>query len=206
MKYNLYEFDLSLLKGDEVIVGIDEAGRGPLAGPVVAAAVVLNLNEPIVGLNDSKKLTPKMRKILYQEITKSALAWSVAFVDEKEISELNILNASLKAMFLATEKIEIANPIYLVDGNRMVYGLQPQINIVRGDSLSASIAAASIIAKVTRDDYMAELAILYPQYGFERHFGYPTKEHVRALYKFGPCPCHRTNFEPIKSILIKSGK
>jgi len=202
-KYELYEFDRLYLDKKSVIIGIDEAGRGPLAGPVVAAAVALDLNNPIYGLDDSKKLAPKIRKSLYGEITSRALGWSVAFVDEDDIFELNILWASLKAMFLAARKLKINNPLYIVDGNRSVYGLYPQVTIVKGDSLSASIAAASIIAKVTRDKFMTDLSSSYPQYGFERHFGYATKEHIRALNEYGPCPHHRRYFEPVRIVLEK---
>lgn len=201
IKYPLYELDLNHAAGNRIVIGIDEAGRGPLAGPVAAAAVALNLNDPIPGLDDSKKLTPKKRDEIYHEIISRAMAWSVEMVDEKSIDKLNILKASLTAMRIAAMKLNVKNPVYLVDGNRMVDELRPQINIIGGDSLSASIAAASVIAKVTRDRFMIEISGNYPEYGFERHFGYATREHLAALDKYGPCPLHRKSFEPVRIAL-----
>ncbi len=181
-------------EGFKIICGTDEAGRGPLAGPVCAAAVILPEGVLIRGLNDSKKLTPKRRDELFDEITKTALAYAVAFSDEKRIDEINILNASLEAMNKAVAALKIKPDFTLVDGN-ITRGLEfPCRAIVKGDSKSASIAAASVLAKVSRDRYMIKAAELYPEYGFEKHKGYGTKAHCEAILKYGPCPIHRRSF------------
>lgn len=181
-------------EGFEIVCGIDEAGRGPLAGPVCAAAVVLPRDLEIEGLNDSKKLSDKRRRVLFDEITAQAVTYGIAFATEQEIDEINILQATFLAMRRALAQLSIQPSIALIDGNRETdFGL-PVRTIVKGDSLSANIAAASILAKVTRDDFMLEQAKLYPEYGFDIHKGYGTKVHYEALRKYGPCPIHRRTF------------
>ena len=180
--------------GMQVICGVDEAGRGPLAGPVCAAAVILPSHLEIPGLNDSKKLTDKRRRELYPAILEKALGYGIAFADHKEIDEINILQATYLAMERALDQLSVKPDIALIDGNRAKnFGLQVQ-TVVKGDSLSANIAAASILAKVTRDDVMLQMAESYPQYGFEVHKGYGTKAHYEALAQYGPCPIHRMTF------------
>lgn len=180
--------------GFEAVCGVDEAGRGPVAGPVCAAAVILPGGIVIEGLNDSKKLSEKKREKLFDEITENALAWSVSLVDERVIDEINILQATFRAMAQAIAQLDPSAQLALVDGNRAAdFGL-PVRTIVKGDGLSASIAAASILAKVTRDRLMEQYAEQYPQYGFEIHKGYGTKRHYAALREFGPCPIHRMSF------------
>ena len=176
------------------ICGIDEAGRGPLAGPVYAAAVILPFGVRMPGLNDSKKLSESVRERLYNEITSVALAFAVASANHEEVDKLNILNATFLAMARATDELKQKPDIYLVDGNRGP-GLDVRcICITGGDGKSASIAAASILAKVSRDRYMTGLARMYPQYGFEKHKGYGTKMHYEMLRKFGPSEIHRSTF------------
>ncbi len=177
-----------------LVCGIDEAGRGPLAGPVYAAAVILPGDWEPEGLNDSKKLTPRRREQLFDEITARASAYGIAFATEKEIDEVNILQATFLAMRRALERLPVVPDLALVDGNR-----DPGLGIptrceVRGDGRYACIAAASVLAKVSRDRVMAEYDAAYPQYGFLRHKGYGTKEHCEALRAFGPCPIHRQSF------------
>ena len=181
-------------EGYSVICGVDEAGRGPLAGPVCAAAVILPENVEIPGLNDSKKLSDKRRRELFPQIKEKALAYGIAFASHEEIDEINILQATYLAMQRAIDQLEGKAELALIDGNRAKdFGL-PVKTVVHGDSLSASIAAASILAKVTRDDYMVKMAEEYPQYGFEIHKGYGTKAHYEALRQYGPCPIHRSTF------------
>ena len=180
--------------GFELVCGVDEAGRGPLAGPVCAAAVILPPNLEIPGLNDSKKLTDKKRRELYDVIIEHAVAYGVACVDEKEIDEINILQATFRAMERAVEKLSVRPDIVLVDGNRAPFMPVPVKTVVKGDSLSASIAAASVLAKVTRDRLMEEQDALYPAYGFAVHKGYGTKRHYEALAEHGPCAIHRMTF------------
>ena len=181
-------------RGMQVICGVDEAGRGPLAGPVCAAVVILPPHLEIPGLNDSKKLTDKRRRELYPVILERALGYGIAFADHKEIDEINILQATYLAMERALDQLPVKPDIALIDGNRAKnFGLPVQ-TVVKGDSLSANIAAASILAKVTRDDLMLQLAESYPQYGFEVHKGYGTKAHYEALAQYGPCPIHRMTF------------
>ena len=181
-------------EGFEIVCGIDEAGRGPLAGPVCAAAVVLPRDLEIEGLNDSKKLSDKRRRALFDEIIAQAVTYGIAFATEQEIDEINLLQATFLAMRRALAQLSIQPSIALIDGNRETdFGL-PVRTIVKGDSLSANIAAASILAKVTRDDFMLEQAKLYPEYGFDIHKGYGTKAHYEALRKYGPCPIHRRTF------------
>ena len=180
--------------GFELVCGVDEAGRGPLAGPVCAAAVILPKDLVIEGLNDSKKLTDKKRRELFPIITEQAVAYGIAFADEKEIDEINILQATFRAMARAICALDPKPQLALIDGNRAAdFGL-PVRTIVKGDSLSASIAAASILAKVTRDRLMEQYAERYAQYGFEVHKGYGTKRHYEALREFGPCEIHRMTF------------
>ena len=180
--------------GVKLVCGVDEAGRGPLAGPVCAAAVILPPGLQIPGLNDSKKLTDKKRRALYDVITAEAVAYGIAFAGEKEIDEINILQATFLAMQRAMEQLSPQPELALIDGNRAkAFGL-PVRTIVGGDGLSASIAAASILAKVTRDRLMEDYDAQYPQYGFAVHKGYGTKRHYAALRQFGPCPIHRMTF------------
>lgn len=192
---NLWEFEEKYYaQGLQYICGIDEAGRGPLAGPVCAAAVILPVNIEIPGLNDSKKLTDKRRRELMPIIKEQAIAYGIAFADEKEIDEINILQATFLAMERAVQQLTVKPEVLLIDGNREKdFGI-PVETIVKGDSRSASIAAASVLAKVTRDDYLLQMAQEYPQYGFEIHKGYGTKAHYAAIEKYGPCPIHRMTF------------
>ena len=181
-------------QGLEIICGVDEAGRGPLAGPVCAAAVILPKHLEIPGLTDSKKLSDKRRRELFPEIQRQALAYGIGFASEKEIDEINILQATFLAMERALAQLSIPPELALIDGNREKdFGL-PVKTVIKGDSLSANIAAASILAKVSRDDLMLEMAREYPQYGFEVHKGYGTKAHYDALRMYGPCPIHRQTF------------
>ena len=180
--------------GVKLLCGVDEAGRGPLAGPVCAAAVILPRGFVIEGLNDSKKLTEKKREELFALICENAVTYGIAFASVEEIEEYNILNATFMAMNRAVEKLEFVPELALIDGNRDKGIKYPSRCIVKGDALCADIAAASILAKVTRDRYMYEMAELYPQYGFEKHKGYGTKLHYEALRQFGPSPIHRMSF------------
>lgn len=181
-------------RGIEVICGVDEAGRGPLAGPVCAAAVILPKNLEISGLNDSKKLSDKRRRELFPVIKEQAIAYGIAMVDHQQIDEINILQATYLAMKLAIERLAVKPDLALVDGNRSSDFGVPVETVVHGDSLSASIAAASVLAKVTRDDYMLQMAQEYPGYGFEIHKGYGTKAHYEALTNMGASPIHRMTF------------
>ena len=185
--------------GFSTLCGVDEAGAGPLAGPVYAAAVILPREIDLPGLNDSKKLTPKKRDALFDAITAAAVAWSVASVTAEEIDELDILNARMLAMDRAIEGLSIQPDLCLIDGNRdhgsAVAITAPHITLVGGDGKSASIAAASILAKVSRDRYVTDvLDREYPQYQFARHKGYGTKLHYEMLDRYGPCPAHRRTF------------
>lgn len=192
---DMWEFEREKqLEGYKLICGVDEAGRGPLAGPVCAAAVILPDGVDIPGLNDSKKLSDKKRRELYPIIKEKAVAYSIAFADHNEIDNINILQATFLAMQRAIDGLSVRPDFALIDGNRQKdFGLPVQ-TIVQGDGRSASIAAASILAKVTRDDLMEQLAITYPGYGFEIHKGYGTKAHYAALEQFGPSPVHRMTF------------
>ena len=181
-------------KGYKFVCGIDEAGRGPLAGPVCAAAVILPEGIEIEGLNDSKKLTEKKREKLFDIIKEKALAYAIAFADEKEIDEINILQATFLAMKRAFDALEVKADYALVDGNRMPKLDSDGETIVSGDALSPSIAAASILAKVTRDRLMVEYDKKYPQYQFAKHKGYGTKVHTEAIKEHGPCDIHRLTF------------
>lgn len=195
----MWEFERAALQsGYRMVCGCDEAGAGPLAGRVYAAAVVLPLGVQLPYLNDSKQVTPKRRDVLFAQIQACAAAWAVAWVEPDEIDRIDILNSRIKAMQLAIDGLDPAADYALIDGNRD-HGSRCAITlrhetIVKGDSRSASIAAASILAKVSRDRYMEEMAQVYPQYEFERHKGYPTKRHHALLREFGPCPIHRRSF------------
>ena len=185
-------------EGYSPVCGCDEAGAGPLAGPVYAAAVVLPFGLELPGLNDSKKLTEKKREALFPVIREQAVAWAVARVEAAEIDGTDILSARMKAMQLAIDQLAIAPALALIDGNRdhgkSAAITTPHRTIVKGDSLSASIAAASILAKVSRDRYMKEIAAQYPKYEFDRHKGYGTKRHYELLRQYGPSPIHRRTF------------
>ena len=196
---DFWQFEKEAMAEDRALVcGCDEAGAGPLAGPVYAAAVILPLGLDIPGLDDSKKLTEKKREALFPVIQEQALAWSVAAVDAAEIDRTDILSARMKAMQLAIDGLSPKPDFALIDGNRdhgSRYSIvTPHVVAVKGDSLSVSIAAASILAKVSRDRHMREMAALYPQYEFDRHKGYGTKRHRVLLGAFGPCPIHRRTF------------
>lgn len=186
-------------KGYKMVCGVDEAGRGPLAGPVFAAAVILQNDIVIEGLNDSKKLTEKKREKLYEEIKKYAIDYNVAFASEKEIDNINILNATFLAMKRAIEGLKIQPDFALVDGNRKPELKIDSQTIIKGDSLSASIAAASILAKVERDRLMKKLSEKYSRYQFSKHKGYGTKLHIDLIKQYGPCEIHRKSF--LKKIL-----
>jgi ribonuclease HII len=187
------------LRGACRICGIDEAGRGPLAGPVVAAAVILPEGFTHPTLTDSKKLTPRQREKIYQELTAfPGLEWGLGMVDGDEIDRINILQATWKAMVAAREKLQPPPDWTLVDGLRVPPLGEKQTAIVKGDLLSLSVSAASVIAKVTRDHLMEQLDRHYPAYGFARHKGYGTQAHLQALMEHGPCPAHRRSFEPVR--------
>lgn len=181
-------------RGLKLVCGVDEAGRGPLAGPVCAAAVILPAGIDIPGLDDSKKLSDKRRRELVPVIKEQAIAYGIAMVDHQRIDEINILQATFLAMEQAISQLTARPDIALIDGNRSKDFGVPVETVVHGDSLSASIAAASVLAKVTRDDYMVEMANTYDGYGFEIHKGYGTKKHYAALAELGPCPIHRMSF------------
>lgn len=198
----LFEFDNAVRNDYAIICGVDEAGRGPLAGDVYAAAVILDNNTYIEGLNDSKKLSEKKRELLYDEIISKAKAYCVATASVAEIEEFNILQATFMAMRRAVDGLGIIPDIALIDGNREPGLSCPMQAVVKGDGLSASIAAASILAKVSRDRYMAEIAEKYPEYCFEKHKGYGTKLHNELILKYGPSPVHRMSF--LKK-LLKNG-
>lgn len=192
---NLWEIEKTWAdRGFHAICGIDEAGRGPLAGPVCAAAVILPEGLEIPGLNDSKKLTDKKRRELFPIIEEQALAYGIGWASQAEIDDINILQATFLAMSRAVEQLNIRPDLALVDGNRAPTLDLPVETVVKGDSLSASIAAASVLAKVSRDDVMLCMAEEYPGYGFEVHKGYGTKAHYEALRTFGPTPIHRRTF------------
>ena len=192
---NLWEIEKTWAdRGFHAICGIDEAGRGPLAGPVCAAAVILPEGLEIPGLNDSKKLTDKKRRELFPIIEEQALAYGIGWASQEEIDDINILQATFLAMSRAVEQLNILPDLALVDGNRAPTLDLPVETVVKGDSLSASIAAASVLAKVSRDDVMLRMAEEYPGYGFEVHKGYGTKAHYEALRTFGPSPIHRRTF------------
>lgn len=185
-----------------LVAGVDEVGRGPLVGAVVTAAVILDPARPIIGLNDSKKLSEKRRLALYDEIKEKALAWSLGRAEPHEIDELNILHATMLAMQRAVAGLHIMPDFVLIDGNRCPALAMPSQAVVKGDSLVREISAASIIAKVTRDREMAELDLQYPEYGFAQHKGYPTALHREKLMQHGATPHHRRSFAPVRNALL----
>ena len=192
---NMWEIENSCYSDEiRLICGVDEAGRGPLAGPVCAAAVILPKDLELPGLTDSKKLTDKKRRELFPLIQEQAIAYGIGMATEQEIDEINILQATFLAMQRALDQLSVKPDLALIDGNRQKDFGVPTKTVVKGDSLSANIAAASILAKVTRDDLMVKMAEQYPQYGFEIHKGYGTKAHYAALREFGACPIHRMTF------------
>lgn len=197
------ESDLDLFAPEQFsrIAGVDEVGRGCLAGPVVAAAVILDPNRPIKGLRDSKKLSAKKRDELAEEIKEKALAWSVAAMGSEVIDKINILQATLEAMKAAVEKLPVEPDFVQVDGNKLPKWKWLSEAVVKGDDKVEWISAASIIAKTTRDGYMCKIAELYPQYGFEHHVGYGTAEHIKALKAYGPTPIHRKTFAPVREVI-----
>lgn len=201
MDWLLYENE-ARKDGYKIICGVDEAGRGPLAGPVYAAAVILHEGQIIEGVNDSKKLSEKKRELLYDKIIHECAAYAIGTASEKEIDEINILQATFLAMKRAVDGLELVPQLALVDGNRVPPLDDTEvITVVKGDSKSASIAAASILAKVSRDRYMLEMAEKYPQYQFDRHKGYGTKLHYEMIEKYGVCEIHRKTF--LKKVLNK---
>ena len=184
-----------------LVAGVDEAGRGPLAGPVSVAAVILDPSRPIAGLDDSKKLSERKREALYPLIIEHALAWHIEFVDASEIDELNILQATLTGMRRALCALSPTAQLARIDGNRLPRDLPcPAEAIIGGDAIEPSIMAASILAKVARDRAMRALHLEYPQYGFDRHKGYPSAMHLAALSEHGPCPQHRRSFAPVREV------
>ena len=197
---NMWQIEDSFYaRGVKVICGVDEAGRGPLAGPVCAAAVILPEHAQIPGLDDSKKLSDKRRRELFPIIKEQAIAYGIAFADEKEIDQINILQATYQAMRDAVSKLDPQPALTLNDAVTIPMLPMRQVPIIKGDAKSASIGAASVIAKVTRDRLMREYDLIYPEYGFAAHKGYGTESHIAALKKFGPCPIHRASF--IREIL-----
>ena len=190
------------MQGLQRVAGVDEAGRGPLAGPVVAAAVILDRADMIAGLADSKTLPARRRAQLAALIREKALAWSIGRADHREIDKLNILNASLLAMQRAIQGLRIRPDRVLVDGNRCPDTDYPARAVVKGDRTEACISAASILAKVCRDLEMEEMDQKYPGYGFARHKGYPTRQHILALSENGPCPIHRRSFSPVRQSIL----
>ncbi len=191
--------DFSLVaQAHELVAGVDEVGRGPLCGAVVTAAVILDPNRPILGLNDSKKLTEARREKLYEEICEKALSWHIARAEVEEIDELNILHATMLAMQRAVEGLHITPKMAMIDGNRCPKLTMPSEAVVKGDSKVPAIAAASILAKVSRDREMAAFELIYPGYGIGGHKGYPTPVHLEALARLGPTPIHRRSFAPVR--------
>ena len=197
-----FEIDLAALAGRyQWVAGVDEAGRGPLAGEVVAAAVILDPDRPITGLNDSKKLSESSRQHCHDKIMENATAFAISRASVQEIDDLNILQASLLAMHRAVAELSIAPEFVYVDGNFCPRWEYPSTAVIKGDARLECVAAASILAKVTRDRDMQELEKNFPGYGFARHKGYPTKEHLQALSKLGPCAAHRRTFKPVAELL-----
>ena len=191
--------DFSLVAdAQDLVAGVDEVGRGPLCGAVVTAAVILDPNRPILGLNDSKKLTEARREKLYDEICEKALSWCIARAEVEEIDELNILHATMLAMQRAVEGLSITPKLAMIDGNRYPKLAMPAEAVVKGDSKVPAIAAASILAKVSRDREMAAFELIYPGYGIGGHKGYPTPVHLEALARLGPTPIHRRSFAPVR--------
>lgn len=201
---NLYQYEEKLYQeGYTYIAGVDEAGRGPLAGPVVAAAVILKKGAKLKYVNDSKQLTEKQREKALEEIKKHAVSISIAVSSVEEIDRINIYRATREAMLSAIDKLSIKPEFVLIDAMPMEM-LIPSLSIIKGDTLSISIAAASIVAKTTRDQYMIEMDKIFPEYQFKKHKGYGTKEHLELLQQYGPTPIHRKTYEPIKSMIKKT--
>ena len=201
---NLYKYEEELYDNDyKLICGVDEAGRGPLAGPVVVAACILPPFLRIKGINDSKKLTEKKREELYKIIVKEALAYKIVFVSEEDVDTLNIYQATKKGMLEAISSLDTKPDYCLIDAMMLSELDMPHQSIIHGDARCASIAAASILAKVTRDHYMEKMDIKYPNYGFKKHKGYGTKLHLEALEKYGPCPIHRKTYSPVTKYFSK---
>lgn len=201
---NLYEFEEKLYdEGFHLICGVDEAGRGPLAGPLVVAACILPPFLRIEGINDSKQLSAKKRKELYKVIVKNALAYKIVFVTEEDVDSLNIYQATKKGMLMAIAGLKHKPDYALIDAMPLGELEIPQNSIIHGDARCASVAAASILAKVTRDEYMEKMDIKYPNYGFKKHKGYGTKAHMQALEKYGPCKIHRKSFAPVSKFYSK---
>lgn len=203
MKNSQISFDIEVVS-NVVVAGVDEVGRGPLAGDVVTAAVILDPARPIAGLADSKQLSEARRERLYAQITEAALAWAVARATVAEIDALNILQASLLAMRRAVEALSLQPGFVYVDGNRCPQWSYASQAVVRGDARVACIAAASILAKVTRDREMLALDALYPGYGLAQHKGYPSPAHLQALQRLGPSPVHRRSFRPVAALLVST--
>ncbi|MBD8613226.1 ribonuclease HII [Pseudomonas putida] len=189
------DFDLV----EELVAGVDEVGRGPLCGAVVTAAVILDPRRPILGLNDSKKLTEARREMLYEEICEKALAWCIARAEVEEIDRLNILHATMLAMQRAVQGLSITPKLALIDGNRCPQMDVPSAPVIQGDAKVPAIAAASILAKVSRDREMSAFELIYPGYGMGGHKGYPTPVHLEALARLGPTPIHRRSFAPVRA-------
>lgn len=194
------DFDLV----QELVAGVDEVGRGPLCGPVVTAAVILDPLRPIQGLNDSKKLSEARREVLFDEIQEKALAWCIARAEVEEIDRLNILHATMLAMQRAVEGLSVVPRLALIDGNRCPVLSVPSAAVVQGDASVPAIAAASILAKVSRDREMQALDLVYPGYGLAGHKGYPTPAHLQALESLGPTPIHRRSFAPVRVLLERA--
>ena len=189
------------IPSDKIVAGVDEVGRGPLVGDVVTAAVILDPHNPIAGLADSKKLSEKKRAALFVEIKEKALAWAIGRASPQEIDEHNILQATMIAMQRAVAGLALTPELVLIDGNRSPILPMAAQTVIKGDSLVAAISAASILAKVTRDQEMLALSQRHPEYGFERHKGYPTAEHLALLAKWGPLPEYRKSFKPVRCLL-----
>nr|MBF0684670.1 ribonuclease HII [Pseudomonas sp.] len=196
MQFGL-DFDLV----EELVAGVDEVGRGPLCGPVVTAAVILDPARPIIGLNDSKKISESRREALFDEICEKALAWCIARAEVEEIDRLNILHATMLAMQRAVEGLSVTPRLALIDGNRCPQLSVPSASVIQGDGQVPAIAAASILAKVSRDREMRALDLCYPGYGLAGHKGYPTAAHFEALRLLGPTPIHRRSFAPVRALL-----
>ncbi len=197
-KLNLYEYEEALYdQGNQLICGVDEAGRGPLAGPVVVAACILPPFLRIEGINDSKQLTAKKREELFKIIVKSAVAYQIVFVSEADVDLLNIYQATKKGMLEAIRGLEVTPDHVLIDAMPLGELKIPHTSIIHGDARCASVAAASILAKVTRDEFMEKMDVKYPNYGFKKNKGYGTKAHMEALEKYGPCPIHRKTYAPV---------
>ncbi len=198
----LYMYEhTALAEGAELIAGVDEAGRGPLAGPVVVGAVILPMDLFLPKLNDSKKLTPRARDILYDEICEKAIAMHCSIIDAETIDRVNIYQATMNGMYEAILALDPPPQKVLIDAVRLEKLPMPSLSIVQGDAKSASIAAASIIAKVTRDRLMVQYDAKYPEYGFAQHKGYGTAQHLKALRTYGPCPIHRRSFDPVREMM-----